>query len=416
MTTIDNLPPELLLEIFGYLPAEDLSMTVPLVSDQWKALSQRTSLWKHLTFTPPISMSDDEVAYALQTMPHLKSFRLQHGKNINYLVDTLCQHCPEIRHIVMERKRGPSKGRVDKLLSRYKDLECLNVLVPGRVFQTDFAKLYGPASFTALGPRGVRWFGARIRSQSVLYNPSSEEINRTLRSRKDTLKYLIIFAKVTSTEMNMIYECKHLRNLFFYGDHRNVTNLDFNSLTKLKYLESLQLCIFRHSEMEDIPVKRDLPRLVKLEIVTWESFPNSSISFVFNICPNLQYIKLQTVGLKDECFITINRCQRLKHIDISFNFLLTDMTVKYIADKCTELQFLDVSSCLLMTDDIINTLSKLRHIEELRLDYQNFSVQCFRSIPAQLPTVSTLSVKHCIHFHPYVLEELKTNFPNLKLM
>jgi hypothetical protein len=49
------------------------------------------------------------------------------------------------------------------------------------------------------------------------------------------------------------------------------------------------------------------------------------------------------------------------------------MTVKHIADKCPQLDFLDVSFCPLMTEDIINILSKLRHLEELRLDSQKFS-------------------------------------------
>jgi hypothetical protein len=159
-------------------------------------------------------MSDEEVAGALQTMPHLKSFRLQHGGSIDYIVKTLCEHCPEIRHIVMERKRGPSKEMVFKLLSRCKNLEYLNVFFPGSMFQVDFAKWYGvpylgPSSFTALGPDGLRWFDSRINSQSVLHNPSVEDISRILRAGKDILEYLTIFANITSTKMNTIYECKH---------------------------------------------------------------------------------------------------------------------------------------------------------------------------------------------------------------
>jgi hypothetical protein len=155
MTTIDVVRDELLLEIFEYLPAESLSMTVPLVSARWRALSERIPLWKHMTFTPPMSMSDDEVADALRTMPHLKYFRLQHGDNIDYIVDSLCGYCPQIRHIVMDRKRGPSEEMLFKLSSPYKDLECLNVLVPENEFRVDFAKLYGmpclgPTRFTAV--------------------------------------------------------------------------------------------------------------------------------------------------------------------------------------------------------------------------------------------------------------------------
>jgi hypothetical protein len=92
------------------------------------------------------------------------------------------------------------------------------------------------------------------------------------------------------------------------------------------------------------------------------------------------------------------------------------MTVKHIAEKCPHLNFLDVSICHLMTGDIISILSKLRHIEELRLDYQNFSAQCFLLIPVQLPTLSVLSAKHCTHFGFYVIMELETKFPNQKLL
>jgi hypothetical protein len=159
----------------------------------------------------------------------------------------------------------------------------------------------------------------------------------------------------------MIFESKHLRSLLLYDSTSDVVNFDFHSVTKIKNLESLQLCIFSQTAMQDIRAEGDLPRLVKLEIIAWQCFSNSVISFMFNICPNLPHINLYTADLKDECFINTPRCQRLKHIDISSNFLLTCMTVKHIADKCPELQFLHVSCCQLMTGDIINILSNLRH-------------------------------------------------------
>jgi hypothetical protein len=69
-----------------------------------------------------------------------------------------------------------------------------------------------------------------------------------------------------------------------------------------------------------------------------------------------------------------------------------------------------------MTEDIINILSKLRHIEKLRLDSQNFSAQCFLYIPVQLLALSVLSAKQCTHFGSFVIKELETKFPNLKLL
>jgi hypothetical protein len=110
------------------------------------------------------------------------------------------------------------------------------------------------------------------------------------------------------------------------------------------------------------------------------------------------------------------RRKRLKHIDISSYFLLTCMAVKHIADKCQQLQYLNVSFCQLITGDIINIHSKLRHIEELRLDYQNFSARWFLSIPVKFFTLSVLNAKQFIHFGPCVIKKLETKFPNLKLI
>lgn len=95
-------------------------------------------------------MSDEQVARALQTMPHLKSFRLQHGEDVDIILDTLCQYCPDIRDIVMDRKRGPSTARLFRLLDQYTNIERLDVTVPGTSFQVDYGKLYETSSGASL--------------------------------------------------------------------------------------------------------------------------------------------------------------------------------------------------------------------------------------------------------------------------
>jgi hypothetical protein len=92
------------------------------------------------------------------------------------------------------------------------------------------------------------------------------------------------------------------------------------------------------------------------------------------------------------------------------------MSVAYIAMGCSELEFLDVSSCSSMTEEIVNTLSSLRHIEELRLDQQDFSAQCFCSIPTLFPNVSVISVKGCIQLRPADFEGLESTYPHVKWM
>jgi hypothetical protein len=69
-----------------------------------------------------------------------------------------------------------------------------------------------------------------------------------------------------------------------------------------------------------------------------------------------------------------------------------------------------------MTEEIVNILSPLRHIVELRLDCQNFSAQCFQSIPILIPNISIISVKECINLGPTDFEEMTSNYPNVKWM
>jgi hypothetical protein len=85
MTTIDVVQDELLLEIFEYFPAENLSMTVSLVRARSRALLQKILLWKHKNLTPPVSMSDAQVASASpEVLP--ASARRQYRYTVSTLV------------------------------------------------------------------------------------------------------------------------------------------------------------------------------------------------------------------------------------------------------------------------------------------------------------------------------------------
>jgi len=335
MTTINDLPDEILLAIFKHLPAEDMFMTVPLVNHRWRALSQTASLWNHLTFTPPINMSDEQVARSLQTMPHLKSFRLQHGEDVDLILDTLCQYCPVIRDIVMGRKRGPSTARLFRLLAQYTSIERLDVTVPGRSFQVDYAKLYETSNSSSASlifldeSRRLEGIFGKLHGPSVFNKPTYEDIVRLLSEKKDILQYLVICSKAISTLPNMICECKELRCLFLYIKHWYFTNLDSMILTKLQNLECLQVYTNKCRSHGSITAGNEMLRSVKLEVVITDPFPNPSIGGLFNNCPNLQHIKLQFEFLKDESFMHVNKCLLLKHIDMSFCSLLTDRTVKY---------------------------------------------------------------------------------------
>jgi hypothetical protein len=227
-------------------------------------------------------MSDEKVADALRTMPHLKSFRLQHGDNIDYIVKTLCEHCPEIRHIVMERKCGPSMDGLFRISLRYKDIECIDLLIPGILFHIDYAKFYGlqssrpfsPILFNATSAEVLVESYGKLRRGCLYINSSYDEI-KLLTARKYILKYLTFSsAIIKSRDMYMICKCKQLIRLFFHNDGLDVTVLDLNLLIELQNLVCFQVCIFH-----------------QMEIVSIGSVPSKSTAVMFELCPNLQHLK-----------------------------------------------------------------------------------------------------------------------------
>jgi hypothetical protein len=326
----------------------------------------------------------------------------------------------------MERKRGPSADRHFRIVARYSDIERLDVLLPGAIFQIDFAKVYGVQSmrnfsiviYNATTAEVLQERYGKEIGGCIFIKPSYEEIEHLLASRRCNLKYFTFNSTtINSREMHMICKCKYLRQLFLCNIDSDVTVLDLNLLTELRNLECFQLCVVYLIEIRGTLVTgREMLRLVKMEIVIMCSVSNESIAVMFKLCPNLQHVKVQTRDLKDESLTTINGCKRLKHIDISMNQHLTDMSVAYIAMGCSELEFLDVSYCSSMTEEIVNTLSSLRHIEELRLDHQNFSAQCFFSIPTLLPNISVISAIGCTQLRPADFERLESTYPRVKWM
>jgi hypothetical protein len=191
-------------------------------------------------------MYDAEVADALRTMPHLKYFRLQPGEDIDYIVNIPCEHCPEIRHIIMERKCGPSMDGLFRILLRYKDIEYIDVLIPGILLHIEYAKFYGLQSsrpfsliiFNATSAKVLEGTYGKLLGGCVYINSSFDEIKQLLTARKYILKYLTFSSGIIkSREIYMICKCKQLIRQFLHNDGLYVTVLDLNILTELQNLE-----------------------------------------------------------------------------------------------------------------------------------------------------------------------------------
>jgi hypothetical protein len=61
MSSVNDFPNEILLEILSYFGAEDLLFVIPEVCDRWKVLAKNVTLWKKLTYKCDHSSDLDRV-------------------------------------------------------------------------------------------------------------------------------------------------------------------------------------------------------------------------------------------------------------------------------------------------------------------------------------------------------------------
>jgi len=157
----------------------------------------------------------------------------------------------------------------------------------------DYAKLYKKSNssgasliFSDESRRPDKIFG-KLHGPSVFNKSTYEDIVRLLSEKKDILQYLVICSKAISALPNAIGGCKELRCLFLYIKSWDFTNLYSVILTKLQNLDCLQVYTNKYRLRGSFTAGNEMIRLVKLEVVITDPFPNPSISGLFNKFPNL---------------------------------------------------------------------------------------------------------------------------------
>jgi hypothetical protein len=266
-------------------------------------------------------------------------------------------------------------NKVKELLKKFPNMERLDVSIPGSQFCMDYAKFYGRANksndltvFRNIGFKTLSWRMISLFGHQYPMNmfPSLEsDIRKSLHERSNELQAIGLVCKLTSHILKSISYCKNLTYLFIDDETSNKVEIDFQPLSNLKRLDTLQL-LFMHISMSRWNMSKgsvEFPRLVKLEIVNAGEVFQKSLRRLLSVCPELRYLNVQESLILDHDLETIYLCKHLIHLDVSENYNLTDACMAYVARGCYKLQFLDISYCYLMTDNIFKILQKCRGLQ-----------------------------------------------------
>jgi hypothetical protein len=283
---------------------------------------------------------------------------------------------------------------VVKLLKKFPNMERLDVYVPESQFNMDYAQFYGDdlTVFKNINFKSLSWtIGSAYGPQypnNMRPLPSHEaDIRQTLHERANELHVIGLVCKLTTNILKSISCCKDLTYLLICNENLEKIELDFQPLSNLKRLDTLQLRFMHNSVVNwNMSYKGvQFPRLVKLEIVRAGDSLHEVLRGLLSVCPELRHLNVQESFMLDSDFENIHLCKHLIHLDISENYNLTDECMVHVARGCHRLQFLDISYCFLMTSNTFKILERCRNLRSLMAMGNGFGGSYLHEISVLFP-------------------------------
>ena len=160
-SSLSNLPAELLVEIFSYLPLCD-KIRMQYVSPRFKHIMEVPSLWKHFVWPNYEPLQVCSVSKILKSQgEHVRRiFFPAHVTSANIL--EMVQHCTKVTHLSLPSYRNLSLVHLEEIVHTMKHLQQLDVFVHGADMKSILATTTGVKKLT------LRYNGEKGHFESLL--------------------------------------------------------------------------------------------------------------------------------------------------------------------------------------------------------------------------------------------------------
>ncbi|PSN29504.1 hypothetical protein C0J52_26706 [Blattella germanica] len=402
-TRINDVPNEVLSEIFSYLSVEDIIRSVRLTCSRWLYVSNDRSLWNKVSFIPPVNLRYPDFTKYLSHFPFLKSVIFRHisfyGLSLNFATN--------LKSVRYENKTEIELGGIASKLRTCVHLKTFEVYSKRIGIHLDFPKMFG--DIHARNRLSV------CRVKDIPYSLS--HFTNTITEKRDEITIIHFNHDLTGELFSMICSCNNLRYLFLNHVGSSYEYTNFHALSNLKFLKSLQIINMEGSleiQLEPGIFKAGIfTNMTKLEIVRGGSVVKSALNSLLAACPNLRHLNLHENNLKDEDLENIKLCRHLEYLDVSENNYLSDSFLVYLALGCTKLKFLDINNCRNISDLFVVLLSPCRNLDILIIEAANLTGMFFNFIPIFLPKLVQLNIGK--YRDRDMLRSLWLRMPNLRI-
>lgn len=408
--TIDDLPNELLLEIFSYVPVRDIVNGVENVCCRWNLLVKDTRLWKHLVYQPTFHYAlNDEVINVFLGAPQLRWFvPPPNCCSEVHLLQTVSILCKNIRAYELWTSRS-RRTTVERFVRECKHLEKLTV------HDQDFSQSWGLKVVSKCSNlKSLILVGqASLRKQNIFLEisngcPSLEclDLKSMIQYDIDDLEYLLgkKNGRITSIALRCCIHSqgcalpivfKHCPNLELLDITGHVGDRGKENLTPLQKLPLKTLCM-TYVESHNI-VKYfengSVRKLVKLDLKRFRNFDRKLANLIFQNCTSVKHLNLEGCEeLTGDCLESISNLKYLEYLNLDHCIEITDIGVKHIV-QCKYLKFLVMNYCpLVSSKGFALCCENLKMLRELLMKNCIVDPEDLLKVPENLTYLKTLRV------------------------
>ncbi|XP_049768617.1 F-box/LRR-repeat protein 7-like [Schistocerca cancellata] len=437
-TTVDDLPDELMLEIFSYVSFSENIKVLQKVCTRWRILAQDAHLWLHEKYVVRQETSEEEAVATFSAVPQLRTVILEKevSPGVFQALSRSCPHlttletglrqmltcleadnlfagCRKIRTLSISDKAVRANVRFLDAVALLADLRVLHIretevadkVIPLRIIAD------GCPHLSDLGLGDI--FGLCYQYQDAEYFISSH---------KCVLKSLCIrWTSVNGRSIvPLLLVCADVLEHLELINHREISveeaTKTLNALGKLHNLRRLHFGATNREVRHLVPAVFENGRLQKLQHLQLSYMvQDEMVRTVAQHCPDLRELELiRCAGHTDAVFEPLHRLKNLETLKITYCQCLGGKAISYIA-KVSALHTLEFNSVkfnkLKPSVDCILEMSELRRL---------FLKDCicwaipFDKFPGRLVNLRELEIDYCDGDQD-VLDRISAQMPDLRV-
>ncbi|KAK7872166.1 hypothetical protein R5R35_001731 [Gryllus longicercus] len=427
---IDDLPDEILVEIFSYLTFEELVHSVQYVTSRWQEVTHDAQLWRHLAYSPSWRESDGQIASVLQQTPKLQTLILSQRGVRSTVLNTFMESCPNLKRLEFNNYQRLSTSLLERIVQKCPNIEHLSI-PNGVLSRKDQAEIIG--QFTNLRVLDVG--GWADPDNPVFLRPLAEgcpalqsidlkdkmhtndDLEYLLQKKKNQLHTLCVrwSSEEGKCTLPLLPICQTLKTL--HVDSYCDTNIEagFESLRSLKTVTSLTLCFLNNANINyviSIFNKKAMMQLVELHISYYENYEDRLAEVIVKNCPRLKHLCIKECSsLTDDSVENFHTLKDLQKVNL-YGSNITDKGVVHIS-KCKHLKYLNLKCCIKLSEKSMELITRFTELQVLKLDFCDISGLPIGLIPSRLKNLRLFSVNYCKNVDQEALKQLKEQMPHL---